>query len=127
MGRFLAIGAIEPQFFVAMMRGLGLDPGVWDQADRSQWPELTGVISDVVATQPRDHWASVFDETDACVAPVLTMSEARSHPHNQARGTFGWDPDQPMPGPRFSAMTAAVRAPEASTVDDVLEAWVHAR
>ena len=125
-GKYLSIGAIEPQVFKVMMEGLGLDPLTWDQPDRSQWPELTEVIAGVVATQTRDHWAEVFDGTDACVAPVLTMAEARAHPHNQARATLGGNPDRPMPGPRFSASPGEVRQPTASDVESVLAGWLEA-
>ena len=126
-GLFLSIGAIEPQFFVAMMQGLGLDPKIWDQANRAQWPELTRVIAEVVATKPRDHWADLFDGTDACVAPVLSMAEAADHPHNRARGTFGGSPDQPSPGPRLSASERAIRPPKNSDVESVVASWLEAR
>ena len=126
-GRYLSIGAIEPQFFKVMMEGLGLDPSAWDQADRSQWPALTKVIADVVITQPRDHWAEVFDGSDACVAPVLSMAEAAAHPHNAARGTFTGPPDQPAPGPRLSATPGRVGEIRASEVDAVISGWLDAR
>ena len=101
-GKYVAVGSIEPQFFKALMDGLGLDAGAWDQADRSQWPACAEEIGAVLATRTRDHWADLFDGTDACVAPVLTAAEAPSHPHNAARESFLPDPWQPAPGPRFS-------------------------
>ena len=126
-GRYLSIGAIEPQFFKVMMEGLALDPAAWDQTDRSRWPDLTKIIADVVITQPRDHWAEVFDGTDACVAPVLTMAEAAGHPHNAARATFTGPPDQPAPGPRMSASPGQVGAITQSDVDSVIGAWLEDR
>ncbi|MEM9059348.1 MAG: CaiB/BaiF CoA-transferase family protein [Pseudomonadota bacterium] len=122
-GRYVVVGSIEPQFFQALMDGLGLNAGDWDQADRSQWPACADAIGAVLATQPRDHWADVFDGTDACVAPVLTAAEAPHHPHNTARGSFIADPWQPAPGPRFSGTPGA--AGEVSRIDtaDALSRW----
>jgi alpha-methylacyl-CoA racemase len=122
-GRFLAVGAIEPQFFRAMMTGLGLDPDAWDQADRAAWPTLARKIAAVVAREPRDHWAKLFDGTDACVAPVLTMAEAPHHPHNQARRAFLDNPAQPAPAPRFSDTRPAVAPSERMGAADALARW----
>ena len=122
-GRHLAVAAIEPQFFGAMMQGLGLDPAAWDQADREQWPALTEDIAAVFASQPRDHWAAVFEGTEACVAPVLTMEEAPHHPHNCARTAFLSNPAQPAPAPRFSATPASVGESARAGVGRVLERW----
>ena len=92
-GRFLAIGAIEPQFEAALLKGLALGAG----ANREQ-------IAAVMASRTRDEWAVHFAGTDACVAPVLDLEEAPVHPHNIARRTF-LDLDgvfQPAPAPRYS-------------------------
>ena len=92
-GKFLSVGAIEPQFEEALLTGLGLAPG----ADRNQ-------VADVIATRSRDEWVAHFVGTDACVAPVLDLGEAPEHPHNRARQTF-IDLDgvtQPAPAPRYS-------------------------
>ena len=122
-GRHIAIASIEPQFFRAMMQGLGLDPAVWDQADQSRWPALADEIAAVVARQPRDHWATLFDGTDACVAPVLSMAEAPGHPHNRARGTFIDGPAQPAPAPRFSASRVEVGSNTQSEPRAVIAGW----
>ncbi len=101
-GRFLAVGAIEPQFRSALLEGLGL-------ADDSGREEIAGAI----AMRSRDEWESHFAGTDACVAPVLTLSEAPQHSHNRARGTF-IELDgvvQPGPAPRFSASGAGTPVP----------------
>lgn len=93
-GKFLAIGAIEPQFQQALFKGLALEPG----ASREE-------IAIVIKSRTRDAWASHFAGTDACVAPVLDLGEAPVHPHNIARRTF-LDVDgvfQPAPAPRYSA------------------------
>lgn len=95
-GKFVALGAIEPQFRASLFRGLALPDG----ADREQ-------IAAVLATRSRDDWARHFAGTDACVAPVLDLEEAPVHPHNIARRTF-LDLDgvfQPAPAPRYSETT----------------------
>ena len=100
--RFLALGAIEPQFVAALLEGLDL-PVTASKAD----------IGRVIATRTRDEWVERFAGTDACVAPVLDMDEAPGHPHNIARGTFAavGGVVQPMPSPRFSAAAAAMPTP----------------
>ena len=109
-GRFVAVGAIEPQFFAALLAGLSLEGEGWDQNDRTSWPRLSTRIAEVFATRSRDDWAARFEGTDACVSPVLGMAEAPGHPHNIARGTFTGPPDQPAPGPRFSNHPTTIRA-----------------
>jgi alpha-methylacyl-CoA racemase len=108
-GGFVAVGAIEPQFFAALLAGLGMHGDLWDQDDRACWPRLAECIAEIFATRPRDEWAALFADTDACVSPVLGLAEAPGHPHNLARGTFTGPPDQPAPGPRFSNHRAAIR------------------
>lgn len=112
-GRYLAVGAIEPQFFAALCEGLGVDPADFPQQDRSSWPQQKARFAEIIATRTRDEWAEVFDGTDACVAPVLSLTEAPSHPHNVARDAFvdvAGRP-QPAPAPRFSRTPGAVRGP----------------
>jgi alpha-methylacyl-CoA racemase len=112
-GRFVAVGALEPQFYAALLAGLGLafaEP----QLDTSAWPAHREAIASVLATRTRDEWAEAFAGTDACVAPVLSLSEAPHHPHLVARGTFAETPDGPVPraAPRFSATPARDPGPE---------------
>ncbi len=117
-GRFVAVGAIEPRFFAALMQGLGLAGEGWDQNDRARWPALAERMAEVFAARPRDDWAARFAGADACVTPVLDFTEAPGHPHNRARGTFTGAPDQPAPGPRFSNHALEVRAgPAAADAD----------
>lgn len=122
-GCYLAVAAIEPQFFRAMMRGFGLDADAWDQADRTCWPALAAELAATIVREPRDHWARLFDGTDACVAPVLTMAEAPDHPHNRARAAFAGEPPQPAPGPRFSDTHPAIGASERTDAAGVLARW----
>lgn len=104
-GRFVAVGAIEPAFFAALLDGLGLDPVAWSQHDRTGWPALRAAIAAAFAARDRDHWARVFEGTDACVTPVLGLDEAAAHPHHVARGTFvtveGVALPSPAPAPRL--------------------------
>jgi alpha-methylacyl-CoA racemase len=111
-GRHVAVGALEPQFYAALLDGLGLTgelPG--GQHDVAHWPEHRRRMSEVLATRTRDEWTAVFEGTDACLSPVLSLAEAPQHPHLAARGTFvdqGGGP-QPGPAPRFSRTPGAVR------------------
>ena len=108
-GRWVAFGPIEPQFFAIAMGKLGLDPeGYGDRMDPARWPALRGAVAAAFSAAPRDHWAALFDGTDACVAPVLDMAEAPSHPHNAARGVFTerHGAVQPAPAPRFGRTQA---------------------
>jgi alpha-methylacyl-CoA racemase len=113
-GGFMAVGALEPQFFAALLAGLGLDPGEMpDQYDPKTWGLLRERLAAVFLTRTRDEWATVFAAIDACVAPVLDMGEAARHPHNAARGTFVevGGVVQPAPAPRFSRTPAGMPAP----------------
>ncbi len=104
-GRYVAVGALEEPFYAALLDGLGLDPAtVPPRADRAAWPDLRRILAERFATAGRDHWAAVFADTDACVAPVRTFGEALEDPHLLARRTFTRiaDVDQPAPAPRFS-------------------------
>ena len=105
-GRHVAVGAIEPQFYAALVRGLSLDeaslPG---QLDRDCWGEVSERFAAIFRTRTRDEWCEVFAGTDACVAPVLSLAEAPNHAHARARRAFV-EVDgvaQPAPAPRFSA------------------------
>lgn len=110
-GRFVAVGALEPQFYAQLLEGLGLtDAGLPAQHDLDGWPELRARFTETFAGRTRDEWATVFGDTDACVVPVLSMAEAVEHPHNIARGTFV-EADgvvQPVPAPRFSRTPATL-------------------
>ena len=113
-GRYLAVGAIEPQFYAALLDGLGLaGEDLPAQLDPSGWPELRRRLSEVFATRSRDEWAEVFAGTDACVSPVLTMDETAGHPHAVARNAFIeiGGVSQPAPAPRFSRSATGQPAP----------------
>jgi alpha-methylacyl-CoA racemase len=107
-GRHMAVGALEPQFYERFVSLLfepeGMPADLPEQHDRARWPELRQVFAARFATRPMAEWTAVFDGTDACVAPVLSMTEAPSHPHLAARGTYVKADGmmQPAPAPRFS-------------------------
>jgi len=128
-GKWVAVGAIEPQFYAALLAGLGLDPAeLPDQMDRSGWPELRRRFGETFATKGRDEWCAAMAGTDACVAPVLEMAELPTHPHIAARGTIverhgRW---QPAPAPRFSRTPGEMAGPppeRGAHTDDVLSAY----
>ncbi|MFC9975953.1 CaiB/BaiF CoA transferase family protein [Spirillospora sp. NPDC127200] len=104
-GKHVAVGALEPQFYAEFLRKLGLaDADLPGQHDRDRWPDLRDRFAAAFKARTRDEWAEVFLPGDACVAPVLSMTEAAEHPYNTARGVFveGAGHRQPAPAPRFS-------------------------
>jgi alpha-methylacyl-CoA racemase len=106
---FMAVGALEPQFYSLLVSGLGLDESeLGDRLDPRAWPEIAEAFSDVFATATRQEWTEVFDGTDACVTPVLSMGEVGEHPHNAARQALvpGSAGVRPHPAPRFSSAGA---------------------
>jgi alpha-methylacyl-CoA racemase len=115
-GEHVAVGALEPQFWAALCERLhpyvGDEP-LPDRDDPRQWPALRARLADVFATRTRAEWTEVFDGSDACVAPVLTYSEAAEHPHLRARATYVERGGivQPAPAPRFSATPAGLSTP----------------
>lgn len=116
-GRYVSIGAIEPQFYAQLLSitGLDADEEFAPQMDASRWPRLKERLANVMRTKTSIEWCALMEGTDVCFAPVLTMSEAARHPHNVARSTFV-ELDgvlQPAPAPRFSRTTAVVAGPPA--------------
>jgi alpha-methylacyl-CoA racemase len=104
-GKYVAVGAIEGRFYAELMQRLGLDtPSLPDQYDRTRWPELRANLARIFQQKTRDEWCEALAGHDVCIAPVLSIAEAPSHPHNRARGAF-FECDgviQPGPAPRFS-------------------------
>ena len=115
--KHVAIGSIEPKFYAELLERMGLAGGNKPEAlppqhDRAGWPLLRARFAATFKTKTRDEWDAVFKDSDACFAPVLTFSEARSHPHMAARGTFAQlgKVNQPAPAPRFSRTPGALRS-----------------
>jgi alpha-methylacyl-CoA racemase len=115
-GKYISLGAIEPQFYAALLETLGEDATYFqNQWDMDNWPAMQEQMSEIIKGRTRDQWDAVFAGVDVCYAPVLAMSEVRHHPHHQARGTFIDDGEywQPAPAPRFSRTKAELRGPSA--------------
>jgi alpha-methylacyl-CoA racemase len=128
-GRYVAVGALEPQFYTALLDGLGLtEEDLPAQGDRERWPVLRERFTEVFATRARDEWAEVFAGADACVTPVLSFAEAPTHPQLAARATLREMNGvmQAAPAPRFSRTApdapSAPPTPGADT-EAVLRDW----
>ena len=125
-GKYISIGALEPQFFEIVVDKLELDrERLAARMDKSRWAELTTLFTDIFASRTRDEWAEMFEGTDACIAPVLDWDEAPGHPHVAARGTLtSYDGVvQAAPAPRFSRSVPAAPQPahaSGADTDDVL-------
>jgi len=127
-GKFISIGALEPQFYAELidMTGLPLDPAA--QMDRDTWPKQRELFTELFLTKTRDEWNGILGGSDACFAPVLTMTEASRDPHVKARNTVvEFDGVlQPAPAPRFSRtkpeITRSAAKPGEHT-DEVLTEW----
>ena len=127
-GRYVAVGAIEAKFYENLLAGLGLKAAdLPAQMDRDAWPAMRERFAAVFATRTRDEWVAAFEGVDACVSPVLSPSEAPTHPYNSARQVFSTDGvTQPRPAPRFSATpTNLSRPPQraGSGTREGLAAW----
>jgi alpha-methylacyl-CoA racemase len=128
-GKWLSVGAIEQRFYAEFVEKLGLDPAsLPSQHDRRGWPLLAERFKEAIASRSRDEWERVFAGSDACVAPVLSLSEVESHPHNAARTTFLRRDDvlQPAPAPRFSRSKPELGTPPrplGADSDAVLRDW----
>lgn len=130
-GRFVAVGALEPQFYALLREKAGLDDPAFDaQNDRDSWPAFRRAAEAVFATRTQAEWCDLLEGSDACFAPVLTMDEAAEHPHLVARSTF-IEVDgirQAAPAPRFSRTPSAVGSPPEAPVEAaaVLDQWTAA-
>ncbi len=129
-GKYITIGSLEPQFYALLREKLELkDDAAFDaQMDRTSWPELSAKVAAVIKTKTRDEWTALLQGTDVCFAPVLTMAEAPSHPHNMVRAAFVEVAGLTQPGvaPRFSRTPGAVQGPAAQPGADaakILSDW----
>lgn len=113
-GRYMATGAIEPKFYALLLKGLEItDVDLARQDDRTTWPDLRARIADAFAQRTQQEWTAVFGPTDACVSPVLSLTEATEHPHLKSRGTVVTEHGllQAAPAPRFEGTPAEVGSP----------------
>lgn len=115
-GKYISIGSIEPQFYKELLERLGLeDENLPWQMDRASWPQLKERLARVFKEKTRDEWCELLEGTDVCFAPVLSLEEAPSHPHNVERSTFVEIAGIPQPGPapRFSRTEPEIPVPPA--------------
>ena len=127
-GRWISVGAIEPQFYAALVEGLDLHD-LPDQFEVSSWPAVKARVAATFKSRTRDEWVAVFAGADACVAPILELDELGDHPHHIARGSFGVHEGtrQPEPTPKLSATPGSIAGPPPETgqhTDAVLSEWL---
>ncbi|AGS72944.1 CaiB/BaiF CoA transferase family protein [Streptomyces collinus] len=127
-GGHMAVGALEAGFYEEFLRLLGLDDLAPARGDLTRWDELRERVAARFRSRTRAEWTAVFEGSDACVAPVLSLREAPHHPHLAARGTFTGHAGitQPAPAPRFSATPTQVRSGPAlpgAGADTVARDW----
>ncbi|NQZ97204.1 MAG: CoA transferase [Myxococcales bacterium] len=128
-GKYVSVGAIEPQFYAELLEKTGLaEEDLPAQSDRDAWPALKQRMVEVFRSKTRDEWCEIMEGSDVCFAPVLSMSEAPSHPHNVARKTFVSHDGklQPAPAPRFSRTPGELGLPPpvpGQHTDEALVDW----
>ena len=120
-GKHVAVGALEPEFFVALLAALDLqgDPDFVQQHDVSRWPQMRKRLASIFLTRTRDDWARDLEASNACVTPVLSLMEAPMHEHNRARGTYETSEHsiEPQPAPLIDGHRA-VSVPASNTGAD---------
>jgi len=124
-GKHIALAPIEPPFYATLLQRLELPPDeLPHSADRKEWPKLKSRLAGLIRTRTRDEWAALLEGTDACFAPVLSMTEAPHHPHNRARATFVARDGgtQPNAAPRFSRTPSAITSAPAARGEHTREA-----
>jgi alpha-methylacyl-CoA racemase len=128
-GRWVSVAPMEPQFWRLLLEKVGIDPAaVPEQYDRASWPVMRERLATAFRRKTREEWCALLEGTDACVVPVLTLGEARTHPHAVARGAFVPESEQPelVPAPRMSRTPGRPRRspayPGADTEDVLREA-----
>lgn len=122
-GRWMSVAAIEPQFYAELLRVLGVDAADAPQRDRGRWAELSRRFEEIFATRSQAEWTALFDGVDACVAPVMTLADAHTHPHMSARGVLAdvGGHRQPAPAPRFASHPAPQPTPSRADGADTVE------
>ena len=117
-GKAISVGPIEPQFFAELCEKAGLEHvPPHEQVNKANWPRLSSAYADVFRRRTRDEWMEIFEGSDACVAPVLTLNELEAHPHNAARGIYVRQNGvmQAAPAPRFDRTPSGpLRPPQAA-------------
>ena len=123
-GRYVAVAAVEPQFYAALLDGLGLEQATLPpREDRARWPELRTAIAAAFSTRTRQEWSDLLEGTPACVSPVLELDEVAEHPQIVARQALSGASQGPVAAPRFSRTPSAVAAAERGSPAALLESW----
>lgn len=125
-GKYMAVGAIEPQFYAELLAGLGIDPeGLPNQLDPNGQETLKKLFTERFRSKTRDEWAEIFDGTDACASPVLTFSEATEHEHLQARDSLVEleNVTQHAPAPRFSRTAPSTPTAPPTSATPIEQVW----
>lgn len=125
-GRWIAVGAMEPQFYAALLKLLGLETETLPaQDDRAAWPALRERFAAIFRGRTRREWAELLEHDEACVSPVLDMAEAPLHPHNVARAAFASYDGQPIPAaaPRFLGTPTAHAPRSRGPAATLLSSW----
>lgn len=126
-GRFVSIGAIEPQFYEQLRALCSMEGSLFDeQMNASSWPSQKQALAGIIASRTRDEWCTLLEGSDACFAPVLDWDEAPLHAHNRARETFVTVADvvQPAPAPRFSRTSPGAPQPaHVIQLEQALQRW----
>lgn len=128
-GEYMSVGAIEPQFYRALLEGLGLEAAdLPPRNDRARWDELRALFARTFKSKTSADWTHIFEGTDACVATVLSMGQAYAHPQNTERHTFVEFEGkmQPAPAPRFDRTPGALHRPPPAPgehTDEALSEW----
>jgi alpha-methylacyl-CoA racemase len=128
-GKWISIGSIEPQFYALLLEKTGTTQELSEpQMQRASWPRMQQHLREIFASKTRADWCAILEYTDVCFAPVMSLAEASSHPHNVARGTFVnfGGVAQPGPAPRFSVTPSSIQWPPAAIAKDVkaaIAAW----
>jgi alpha-methylacyl-CoA racemase len=128
-GKYIALGAIEPHFYAALIQVLGLDHSLLpDQNDRKTWPKMRTQFATIFLTKTRDEWVQIMAGREACFSPVLSIDEAPQHPQMQQRDVFQKFDGvlHPSPAPRFSKTPGALRRPAPAPgqhSEEVLAEW----
>jgi alpha-methylacyl-CoA racemase len=128
-GKYISIGALERQFYETLVEKLELPADdLPRQHDKSEWPATKERFAEIFRTRTRDEWCEILEGTDACFAPVLSLTEAPQHPHNVERQTFTERNGvvQPSPAPRFSRTPGDIQRPPSfpgQHTDEALADW----
>lgn len=125
-GKYMAVGAIEPQFYAELLTGLGLaDADLPAQNDVANWPKLEQIFTDTFKSRTRDEWTKIFDGTDACTSPVLDFGEAPADPHMAARANLVEidGVTQAQVAPRFSRTSSETPTAPAREATDPATLW----